>query len=311
MSVRLSLALAALAIATAVVTPGDVAAAGPFDGTRAFAHLQHVVGLGPRPAGSPAIEQTRAYIRQQLALVGLKAVDQAFDARTPVGRIRMVNLRVTLPGTGRGRLVIGGHYDTKLFRDVRFVGANDAGSSTAFLLELARVLKARANAIPIEIVFFDGEEAVIDWRGNDRVYGSRHYVDAARASGELSSIKAMILVDMIGDRDLNLKRESASTRWLTDTIWHSARTLGLGRHFLDEEMAIEDDHLPFLEAGIPAVDLIDFDYPPWHTPGDTLDQVSGRSLEIVGTVLLDALPAIESRLGRNAGAGRSGPERRR
>jgi Zn-dependent M28 family amino/carboxypeptidase len=304
MRVRRVLAAGVVVVAVTVVWTADTAAGPAFSGARAFAHLKAVVGFGPRPAGSPAIERTRAYIRQQLALIGLTATEQAFDARTPVGRIRMVNLRVTFPGTGKGRLVIAGHYDTKIFRDIRFVGANDAGSSTAFLLELARALKGRTNTIPIELVFFDGEEAVIEWRGTDRVYGSRHYVDTARASGDLASIKAMILVDMIGDRDLNLRRESTSTKWLTDAVWNSARTLGLGRHFLDEEMPIEDDHVPFLEAGIPAVDLIDFDYPPWHTAGDTLDQVSAGSLEIVGTVLLDALPAIERRLSPTAGAGR-------
>jgi hypothetical protein len=304
MGVRRVMALAVLAAVVTIMATDSAGAAPPFDGARAFEHLKAVVAIGPRPAGSPAIEQTRTYIRQQLAKSGLTAVDQAFDARTPVGRVRMVNLRVTFPGTGKGRIVIGGHYDTKIFRDVRFVGANDGGSSTAFLLELARVLKGRTNPFTIELVFFDGEEAVIEWRGTDRVYGSRYYVEAARAAGELASIKAMILVDMIGDRELNLRRESGSTKWLTDAIWNSARTLGLGRHFQDEEMMIEDDHVPFLEAGVPAVDLIDFDYPPWHTAGDTLDQVSARSLEMVGMVLLDALPGIEGRLSRSAGGGR-------
>jgi Zn-dependent M28 family amino/carboxypeptidase len=167
------------------------------------------------------------------------------------------------------------------------------------------VLKGRVGPYTIELVFFDGEEAVIDWRGRDRTYGSRHYVEAARKAGDLASIAAMILVDMIGDRDLNIRRESASTKWLTDAVWNSARTLGYGRHFLDDETPIEDDHEPFLAAGVPAVDIIDFDYLPWHTAADTLDQVSARSLEIVGTVLMDALPAIEARLSRTgAGAGR-------
>ena len=208
----------------------------------------------------------------------------------------MVNLRVTLPGSSRDRILITGHYDTKAFQEFRFVGANDAGSSTAFLLELARVLKGRKNPLTIELVFFDGEEALVEWGGDDRTYGSRHYVEAARKAGDLASIRAMILVDMIGDRDLQLKRESLSTRWLTDTIWASARTLGYARYFSNEDTPIEDDHLPFLGAGVPSVDLIDLDYPAWHTPDDTIEQVSARSLEIVGHVLLNALPAIETRL---------------
>jgi Zn-dependent M28 family amino/carboxypeptidase len=176
------------------------------------------------------------------------------------------------------------------------VGANDGGSSTAFLLELARVLRGRTNPYTIELLFFDGEEAVIEWTATDHTYGSRHYVEAARRSGSLASIRALILVDMIGDRDLAIRRESQSTPWLTDLIWASARRLGLSRHFLDEATPVDDDHVPFLEAGVPAVDVIDFDYPAWHTPADTIDQVAAHSLQIVGDVLLAALPAIEERL---------------
>lgn len=291
-------AAAALTVSTTVCASAAEGSRPVFDGGRAFEHVRQVVALGPRPAGSPALGRTRDYIKAQLSAAGVSSVEQPFVADTPMGPVRMVNIRATLPGTSRDRILIGGHYDTKLFREFSFVGANDAGSSTGFLLELARSLKGRAHPFTIELVFFDGEEAVVEWRGTDRTYGSRHYVDAARKAGELGSIKALILVDMIGDRDLQLKRESLSTRWLTDLIWNSARTLGYGRHFSDEETPMEDDHQPFLDAGVPAVDLIDFDYPVWHTAGDTLDQVSARSLEIVGTVLLDALPAIEARLGR-------------
>ena len=267
-----------------------------FDGGRALEHVRQLVALGPRPPGSPAIELSRQYIRAQLGALKVQVAEQVFDASTPIGKVRMVNIRATIPGARTDRIVIGGHYDTKLFREFRFVGANDGGSSTAFLIELARVLTARKNPLTIELVFFDGEEAFIDWRDNDHTYGSRYYVDTARRTGDAAKIKAMILVDMIGDRQLNIRRESLSTRWLTDLIWSSARTLGYGRFFLDEDLQVEDDHLPFLQAGIPAVDIIDLDYTPWHTPLDTIDQVSARSMEIVGLVLLDALPGIEARL---------------
>ncbi len=290
------LAISATAPVAGAETPRLV-----FDGGRAFEHVRQVVAFGPRPAGSAALGRTRDYIKAQLVAAGVTPVEQPFVADTPLGPVRMVNIRATLPGASRDRLLIGGHYDTKLFREFPFVGANDAGSSTGFLLELARSLKGRAHPFTIELVFFDGEEAVIEWRGHDRTYGSRHYVDTARKAGDLRTIKALILVDMIGDRNLQLKRESLSTPWLTDLIWASARTLGYGRHFSDEDAPIEDDHQPFLHAGVPAVDLIDFDFPVWHTAGDTLDQVSARSLEIVGTVLLDALPAIEARLSRATG----------
>ncbi len=266
-----------------------------FDGARAYEHLRQVVAIGPRPAGSKGAELTRAYIAQQLSKAGLAVEEQPFLAQTPLGPIRMANVRATIPGPGPGRLVIGGHYDTKLFRDFPFVGANDGGSSTAFLLELARSLKPRANAMTIELLFLDGEESTGDWVGNDHTYGSQYYVDHARKTGVLKDLRAFILVDMIGDRDLTLKRESRSTPWLTDIIWGAAKRLKRAE-FSDQSTPIDDDHLPFLQAGVPAVDMIDLDYPHWHNAGDTLDKVSARSLELVGEVLLAALPEIEKRL---------------
>ena len=164
------------------------------------------------------------------------------------------------------------------------------------LIELARVLKARKNALTVELLFLDGEEAVVQWQGEDRTYGSRHYVETARKDGSLRSLRAMILVDMVADRDLRLKRDLNSTPWLTDIIWDAARREKLGAYFSAESTQIEDDHLPFIQAGVPAVDLIDLEYAPWHTAGDTLDAVSARSLQIVGDVLLAALPNIEARL---------------
>jgi len=265
-----------------------------FDGNRAFEHLKSVVAIGPRPAGSAGAQKTRDYIKQQMSTLGIQTSEQAFDAKTPAGIVRMVNVSAPIPGPGTGRLIIAGHYDTKLFKDFTFVGANDAGSSTAFLIELARVLKRRNNAMPIELLFLDGEEAIGDWETGN-TFGSRHYVDVARGSGSLPQIKAMILVDMIADKDLAIKRESRSTPWLTDAIWSAARKLDR-REFLDESVEIDDDHLPFLAAGVPAVDIIDLDYPYWHTEGDTLDKVSAASLQIVGDVLIAALPAIALRV---------------
>lgn len=282
----------------ALVLLQPTAAAPRFDGNRAFADLRQLVGFGPRPAGSPAIEQSRTYIRSQLSALGLTVDEQAWQDTTPRGPVRMVNLRVTLPGASRDRLIIAGHYDTKRFDEFRFVGANDGGSSAAFLLEMARALKGRAHPFTIELLFLDGEEAVVEWEGTDRVYGSRHYVDAARRDGSLASIKALVLVDMIADQDLELRRDTNSTRWLTDIVWAAARERGLGRYFVNEETAIEDDHLPFIEAGVPAVDLIDLDYPAWHTPGDTLSAVNARSLQVVGDAVLAALPRIEQQLTR-------------
>lgn len=292
-----------LVLASCACASAQTPQAGPprpvFDGNRAFEDLKKIVAIGPRPAGSEGARTTRDYIKQQLYAIGLQPAEQAFDAATPAGIVRMVNVRAKLPGRGTGRLIIAGHYDTKRFTDFPFVGANDGGSSTAFLLELARSLKGRANAVPIEILFLDGEEAVGEWETGN-TYGSRHYVDAAVKAGTIKQIKAMVLIDMIGDSSLVIKRESHSTPWLTDAIWSAAKTLNRPE-FVEESTPVEDDHLPFLAAGVPAVDIIDLDYPDasmryWHTAEDTLDKTSARSLQVVGDVLLAALPAIELRI---------------
>ena len=267
-----------------------------FDGARAYEHVKQLVAIGPRPAGSTGAQKTREYIRAALSALGLTVIEQTFDASTPLGTIRMVNVRATIgpPSTAR-RLIVAGHYDTKLFKDKTFVGANDGGSSTAFLIELARALQQRSPPVPIELLFLDGEEAVVEWQGDDNTYGSRHYVQTAINDGSVKQIGALVLVDMIGDRDLMIKRESHSTPWLTDIIWARARALRRSE-FVEERTPILDDHVPFLEAGIPAVDIIDLDYPHWHEASDTLDKVSADSMKIVGDVLLSALPEIETRI---------------
>jgi Zn-dependent M28 family amino/carboxypeptidase len=295
-SVRASkLAATMVAAAVAVILAKDSG----FDSSRAWEHLRQLTAIGPRPSGSAAIEQTRQYIKNQLTASGVAFTEQTWQQQTPIDSVKMVNLVATIPVTRKERLVFTGHYDTKLYREFRFVGASDGGSSAAFLIELARVLKARHNPLTMEIVFLDGEEARrTEWQGTDNTYGSRHYVEVAKKSGSLSSIKAMILVDMIADRNLTIRRDSNSTAWLTDIIWSAARKLDPSTPFLQETTQIEDDHLPFLAAGVPSVDIIDLDYPQWHTAGDTLDAVSARSLQIVGDVLLTALPQIESHVAR-------------
>jgi Zn-dependent M28 family amino/carboxypeptidase len=179
---------------------------------------------------------------------------------------------------------------------MRFVGASDAASSTAALIELGRVLKARKELpFTYELLFLDGEEAVVEWQGNDNTYGSRYYVDAGRKSGALKSIKAFILLDMVGDRNLTIRRESNSTRWLTDIVWAQAKKLG-HREFMDDVTTVEDDHIPFLKAGVASLDIIDLDYPHWHEATDNLDNVAARSLQIVGDVMVASLPQIEAYL---------------
>lgn len=283
-----------------VTIDGAQAGAAPkFDSGKAWEHLRQMVAIGPRPAGSAALRQTRAYITRQLSALGLTVEEQPFVGQTPLGPIDMVNLIVRLPGKRTDRILFTGHYDTKLFKaNERFVGASDGASSGAFLMELARVLKDQPREFTYEFVWFDGEEAVVDWYAKlpdgstDNTYGSRYYVQAAQKAKALASIKAMILIDMIGDKDLTIRREEQSTKWLKDAIWGAAKRIGHGKVFVDEEMLIEDDHLPFLKAGVPSVDIIDLDYPAWHTTADDLPAVSARSLQIVGDVLLAALPDI-------------------
>jgi Zn-dependent M28 family amino/carboxypeptidase len=282
--------------AIAPAAEAQIAPAPAFDSARAWEHLRRQVAFGPRPSGSPAIAETRRYIIEQLKASGIEVREQAFIASTPLGEVSMANVIGTIPGRRPQRLVIASHYDTKLFREFRFVGANDGASSTAALIELGRVLKSRQNELTIELLFLDGEEArMTEWRGTDNTYGSRHYVQAAQKNGSLESLAALILLDMIGDQDLVIRRDSNSTPWLVDIIWSTAARLGHRSTFSDQLTTIEDDHIPFLRAGVAAVDLIDLDNPTWHTPQDDLEHVSARSLQVVGDVVLAAIPEIEKR----------------
>ena len=267
----------------------------PFNADRAERDLATLVGFGPRPAGSEAIARSRAYIVEELRKAGLEPTLDEFEAVTPRGRKQMVNIRAIREGARPRVIALTGHYDTKIF-NFDFVGANDGGSSAAWLLEMARASKDLQLSNTLEFIFFDGEEAVVEWTDTDSVYGSRHDVDRRYRAGELPRLKALILVDMIGDRDLNIRRESESTDWLTNVIWDTAQEMGFRREFLNEEIAVSDDHIPYLRAGINAVDIIDFDYPYWHTAGDTLDKTSGASLKIVGDVIYNSLPEIDKRV---------------
>jgi glutaminyl-peptide cyclotransferase len=290
--------LLALALALLIQTPAAVTPpAAPFNSAAAWGHLTALVALGPRPAGSDAIEASRRYIRQQLAAANIDLAEQTWIDSTPRGPVRMVNLIATIPGSRPERVIVAGHYDTKRFEEFAFLGANDGGSSAAFLIEFARVLKGRTNAVTFELLFLDGEEAVVAWEGTDNTYGSRHYVAEAHRTGSLGTLKALILVDMIADRDLLFKRDVNSTPWLTTLIWNAAERAGVGRFFSPVETAVNDDHLPFVEAGIPAVDIIDLEFDAWHTAADTLDSISPQGLQVVADALIAALPEVERAVG--------------
>lgn len=288
-------ALGALAAAPRRLAAGPVPPGQAFNGTAALRHVERLVAIGPRPAGSAAAARTRDYIAGELRRGGLAVRTDAFEADTPDGRLRMANVIGVVKGRRPEVIMLAGHYDTKRFREFRFVGANDGGSSTALLLELGRVLPTRRPEFTYWITFFDGEEARGAWTATDSLYGSRRL--AAELARTQTLPRAMILADMIGDRHLGIRRETYSTAWLTELLWQSARRLGHDASFLDDTLGVEDDHVPFLRAGVPAALLIDFDYPPWHTAADTLDKLSARSLQVVGDVILGALPELETRLG--------------
>jgi len=222
-----------------------------------------------------------------------------FDARTPKGFRHMANIRAMRPGLKPTIIALTGHYDTKVFDRFSFTGANDGGSSAAWLLEFARATEGLKLENTLEFVFFDGEEAVVEWTDEDSVYGSRHDVERRYRDRKLDDLKAMILVDMIGDKNLNIRRESQSTSWLKNLIWDTAHSRGYAKEFPNEQIEISDDHVPYLKAAIPAADLIDFDYPCWHQACDTLDKVSVHSLKIVGDVVYFSLPEIDRRVSQN------------
>ena len=271
------------------------------DAARAYQHLKKLVEIGPRSSGSEAIKKTQDYITLELKSYGLKVIEDSFQADTTRGPKAMKNITGELAGRRSDVVLISGHYDTKL--QAGFVGANDGGSSTAAVLEMARVLAKTKPEYTVWFVFFDGEEAFVDWSANngmDNTYGSRHMVSKLRSDGTLQRVKAMVLVDMIGDKNLDLLRDAESTPWMVNAVWGIARQSGHSKQFLEGEGGYSDDHIPFKDAGVPVVDLIDFNYGPsnryWHTNEDTLDKVSGESVKVVGDVVIASLPEIFKQL---------------
>ena len=268
-----------------------------FSGEKAFAHVQHLVDLGPRPAGSEALEKSRLYIIEQLKSAGWTVARSEFSDQTPSGKVTFVNL-IARFGTGEkkeaAQFLLCSHYDTKTFDTIRFVGANDGGSSTGLLIEMARVLAlSPALAAKIELLFFDGEEAFENFTATDGLYGSRHFAQELHDSGKAKSVRGGILFDMIGDKSLDVTLPSDSPAALTRNIFAAADALGQRAYFTYLDRGMTDDHTPLNEIGIPVIDLIDFDFPPWHTAADTLDKISAESLEIVGRIALYDLVQFE------------------
>jgi len=281
---------------------------GGFDGAKAYDFTAKLVSFGPRPPGSDAIRQTQDYISAQLQSFGCAVDVDEFHAQTPNGEVPMKNIVAKIPGTGQGIILLLTHYDT--LRLDNFVGADDGGSSSGLMLEMARILCAQdrpKQPNSVWIAFLDGEEAQVVENGqpkwasdeSDSVYGSREMAARMSISGDLKRTRAVILADMIGQRDLHISREEDSTGWLVDLIWQTADRLGYRKVFVPDGTQVSDDHDPFLKRNVPAADVIDLlDYSRegnWHTTQDTMDKLSPRSFAIVGHVILESVAELQKR----------------
>lgn len=275
-----------------------------FNGIRAYDYASQFVAIGPRWPTSQGHMKAEAFLRAQFRRDQLE--EDAFTTNTPIGPVNMRNFIVRFPGKKNGVIVLATHYETNYpLRSINFVGANDGAATTGLLLAIADQLRGEMahskvlDGYSVWLVFFDGEEAIQSWSASDSTYGSRHLAARWGRDGTLGRIKAFILADMIGDKDLDIQRETRSTDWLVATVRQAVRKFGYERYFFQQDAAVEDDHLPFVERGVPSIDVIDLDYGPQnsyhHTVQDTLDKISARSLTIDGDVFLETIRLIDQR----------------
>ena len=267
------------------------------DGNKVMQYVKEVVAIGSRPVGSPGHAKLQELIHAKLK--GDQVEDDIFTAQTPAGSFKMDNIIAKFPGKKDGIIVVAGHYDTNYPLPKNFVGANDGGSSTALLLALADYFRANPpQGYSVWLLWTDGEEAFAQWSATDSLYGTKQLAQKWQQDGTAKQIKAFLLVDMIGDADLDIQKETNSTPWLSELVYKAASNLGYQSHFYQMQGAIEDDHLPMLKIGIPAVDIIDLDYgynnAYHHTPEDTIDKLSPKSLAIVGDVVLETIRLINA-----------------
>lgn len=295
--------LAASLLVASCSTPDAPPKAGAFDSARAWSDLETIVAFGPRPSGTPANALLRDFIDQELTTAGLTVTREPFTSETPAGEVQFENLYADIAPAKPDApwIILCTHFDTKPIAGIQFLGANDGGSGTAILLELARILAAKKEApkAGIRILFLDGEEAVnFDWEGDDNTYGSRHHAAQLAKSQQAAKFGACVLLDMLGDKDLQLVHETYSRRELMGLFENQATRLGLGKYMNPQAyLPVKDDHLSFAKIGIPAIDLIDFEYGPqnsyWHTDQDTLEHCSQTSLAVAGRLVLGSWPALE------------------
>jgi glutaminyl-peptide cyclotransferase len=295
-----------LAVLLFLAWPCRAQAQAHFDGAQALQYAREFVAIGPRWPTSPGHVKAEQFLRSHFAHDHLE--QDKFIADTPIGAVAMCNFIVKYPGRKNGIIVLATHYETNYpLRTINFVGANDGGSTTGLLMAIADRLRAQTarakdhklDGYSVWLVFFDGEEAIQSWTDSDSTYGSRHLAAEWGGNGTLGQIKAFILTDMIGDKNLDILRESQSTGWLVNLVQQAARKFGDDRYFFQTEGAVEDDHLAFLARGVPSIDIIDMDYGPnnsyHHTAQDTMDKISAHSLTVDGDVILETIRLIDQR----------------
>ena len=270
-----------------------------FNGARAIEYARQFASIGPRWPTGPGHVKAEEYLRAQFKHDQLE--EDTFTANTPIGLVPMRNFIVRFPGKKDGVIVLATHYETNYpLKNINFVGANDGAATTGLLLAIADQLRGKTlDGYSVWLVFFDGEEAIQSWSASDSTYGSRHLAAKWGRDGTLGKIKAFVLADMIGDKDLDIQRESRSTGWLVDTVRQAAKKFSDEKYFFKQEMAVEDDHLPFVQRGVPSIDMIDLNYGPnnsyHHTAQDTLDKISAKSLTIDGDVLMETIRLVGAR----------------
>jgi len=283
----------------AILSASDSTAPKPdINGNHVMQYVKEVVAIGSRPVGSPGHAKVEQYVLSKLK--GVEVEQDKFIAQTPVGKFPINNIIAKFPGRKDGIIVVAGHYDTNYPLPKAYVGANDGGSSTALLLALADQFRGKErDGYTVWLVWTDGEEAFVKWTETDSVYGTRHLAHKWQQDGTAKKIRAFILVDMIGDADLDIQKETNSTPWLSELVYQAATNLGYQSHFYEIPAAIEDDHLPMLKIGVPSVDIIDLDYGYnnvyHHTVQDTIDKLSPQSLAISGDVVLETIRLLDAR----------------
>ncbi len=286
--------------AQAAPMPAELGPPPTFDSSRAMRYVKEIVALGPRPIGSANHKKVEDYILAHLK--GDAVEEDSFTIDTSEGKFPVRNILAKFPGARDGTIVIASHYDTNYpLRDTSYIGANDGASSSALLLEIANQLRGKKrDGYSVWLLWDDAEESMkLPWDDPESLYGVRHIAQKWQDDGTIKKIKAFLLEDMIGDADLNIEHETNSTPWLEDLIYQAATRLGYQSHFFGRTIPVTDDHLPFVERGVPSADLIDLNYGYnnvfHHTTQDTLDKLSPKSLEIVGMVTLQTVSMLDKK----------------